>query len=83
MGLKEPTLTKKGPVIVIVERWLSLNISHIFWKRYLERKGFQVYIINLPLWRKDFADSSKKLASYIEKYNLNDVTLVGISRVVH
>lgn len=79
IGLQKPQLKNNGQVIVIVERWLSLNIRHIFWKRYLERRGFRVYLINLPLWKKDFSDSSKKLSDYIDQFGLSDIILVGIS----
>lgn len=78
-GLQKPQIANNGPVIIIVERWLSLNIRHIFWKRYLERRGFQVYLINLPLWKRDFSDSSRKLEEYINQFKLSDIVLVGIS----
>ncbi len=79
IGLQKPRFRNEGQVIVIVERWLSLNIRHIFWKRYLERRGFRVYLINLPLWRRDFSDSSMKLSEYIDQFQLSDIILVGIS----
>lgn len=69
----------KGQTIVIVERWLSVNIRHVYWKFYLERRGFNVYLANFSLWHGDFAESAKDLKKYIERKNLKDIVLVGVS----
>lgn len=68
-----------GQAIVIVERWLSINIRHVYWKYYLEKKGFNVYLANFPLRHGSFHNSSEDLKRYIEKNNLFDIVLVGIS----
>ena len=69
----------KGQTIIIVERWLSVNIRHIYWKFYLERRGFNAYLANFSLWHGDFDDSAKDLKKYIERKKLNDIILVGVS----
>lgn len=71
--------TKDGRIIVIVERWLSFNIRHLYWKYYLERKGFRVFIKNFSLWDGDFKESGLGLKKYIEQKDLKDIILVGIS----
>lgn len=70
---------KHGRTIVIVERWLSMNIKHVFWKYYLEKKGFDVHLVNLPLRKGSFDNSAHDLKRYIEKNSLDDVILIGIS----
>ncbi|MDO8269632.1 MAG: hypothetical protein Q7T54_03115 [Candidatus Levybacteria bacterium] len=69
----------QGKTIVIVERWLSINIRHLYWKYYLERKGYNVYLANFPLRLGDFHESAKHLDAYLERNELTDVTIVGIS----
>ena len=68
-----------GPTIVIVERWLSLNIRHLYWRRYLRKNGFNVHLVNFPLWQKDFEHSSYSLNNYMEEREIKNATLVGIS----
>jgi len=68
-----------GKTIVIVERWLSLNFRHLYWKYYLERKGYNVYLANFPLRLGNFHEAAGHLDSYLERNELTDVTLVGIS----
>lgn len=68
-----------GKTILIVERWFNLNIRHIYWKLYLEKRGFRVYIVNFSIWKGAFENSAVRLKKYMEKRDLNDVTLVGIS----
>jgi pimeloyl-ACP methyl ester carboxylesterase len=70
---------RNGATIVIVERWLSINIRHVYWKYYLERKGFNVYLANFPLRQGSFQSSAQDLEYYIEKNKLEDIVLVGIS----
>ena len=68
-----------GKTIVIVERWLALNFRHIYWKYYLEKKGYRVYLINFPLWYSDFSQSGQDLSKYMERLGLENVMMVGIS----
>lgn len=68
-----------GKTIVIVERWLSKNIKHIQWKSYLEKRGFRVYLANFSLYKGDFEESARDLEMYINKRNLKNIILVGIS----
>lgn len=70
---------QKGKTIIIVERWLSLNIRHLYWRRYLTKKGYRVHLINFPLWHKDFKDSSLTLSQFMKDKKITDGTLVGIS----
>ncbi len=65
--------------IVMVERWFNSNPMHKFWKRYLEEQGFDVYLINFPIYKGTFEKSAALLAEYIESLNLKNFTLVGIS----
>jgi len=77
---KEKFVSKKdGKTIVIVERWLTFNIRHLYWKYYLERKGFRVFIKNFPLRHGNFEESGGQLREYMNKHQCKDVTLVGIS----
>lgn len=68
-----------GKPLLIVERWMTVNIRHLYWKYYLQRQGFRVYILNLPLYEGRFEDSSRKLSRFINSKELSDVVLVGIS----
>lgn len=70
---------KEGKTIVIVERWLTFNIRHLYWKYYLERRGFRVLIKNFPLHRGDFEKSGAMLNQYLESHDCKDIVLVGIS----
>lgn len=70
---------KNGKTILIVERWLTFNIRHLYWKYYLEKKGFRVIIKNFSLLDGDFEKSSLKLGKYLEESNYKNVVLVGIS----
>jgi hypothetical protein len=68
-----------GKVIVIVERWFNRNFYHKRWKQYLEKQGFTVYYIHLPLLKGHFRDSAEELKKTIERYHLQHITLVGLS----
>lgn len=68
-----------GPKIVIVERWLSMNIRHVYWKYFLEKMGYNAYLANFPIRKGSFEDSALELSKYLEHHNLAHVTLVGIS----
>jgi len=65
--------------IVIIKRWFSWHILHYYWKKYLQDKGFTVYLINYPLHKMTFRESAEKLREFIEENRLKNVTLVGIS----
>ncbi len=65
--------------IVLVERWFSRNVFHLFAKRYLEKKGFRVYSLNYPMTKGSFEDSAVFLKKYLEEKNLSNVILIGIS----
>lgn len=69
----------KGTTIVIVERWMTINFRHLYWKYYLERKGYNVYLANFPIRLDDFHESAKHLDTFLERNELTNVTLVGIS----
>jgi len=67
------------PTILFVETWYTKNIHHRKWKKFLEKKGFQVQIVNFPIHKATFKESAKKLKDYIEENDFSDLTLVGIS----
>lgn len=69
----------EGKTIVIVERWLSINIRHLYWKYYLERQGYNVYLANFPLRLGNFHESAQHLDAYMDRNDLDDVIMVGIS----
>lgn len=69
----------EGQSIVIVERWVNYNIRHLYWKYYLQKQGFRVYIKNFPIYRGNFDRSSRDLENFLDSNKLNDVVLVGIS----
>jgi hypothetical protein len=68
----------KTPIIV-VQRWLDINPLHLFTKKFLEKKGFTVYNINLPLLKGTFSESARKLKLFIDEKKLSNIILVGIS----
>jgi len=68
-----------GQTIIIVERWLSINLRHLYWKYYLERKGYSVFLANFPIYKGGFQESALHLEKYIQRHNLTDITIVGIS----
>lgn len=65
--------------IVIYEQWFIRNSMHILMKKYLERKGFSVYWTNYSIFKGGYNEGAKYLHDFIEKNNLHDVVLVGIS----
>lgn len=79
LNSKKPKFDRNKKTIVIVERWISLNVRHLYWRRYLQKNGYNVYLINFPIWKKDFLDSSGMLDRYLKSNRLEKVTLVGIS----
>lgn len=73
-----PTPNQKHPVI-FVERWFFRNVFHLFLKKYLEERGFLVYILNYPLYRGTFDDAALALKEFIAKNELSNIILIGIS----
>lgn len=69
---------KKYPV-VFVHGWFTQNVFYACFKRYLERKGFAVYMTNFGLHLGDLTKLGKRLARYLEERQLEEVVLVGIS----
>lgn len=67
------------PTIVIVERWFNENVLHVYWKKYLEKKGFRVYLLNFYLPYGTFEESAGKLKKFVDEERLEDFYLVGIS----
>ena len=67
------------PTIVIVERWFNENVLHVYWKKYLESKGFRVYLLNFYLPQGTFEQSAEKLKQFIDAEKLENIVLVGIS----
>lgn len=74
---KSPTDPKQ--TIVIVERWFTTHPYHKFWKNYLEKQGFEVYIVNFPIYKGSFEESAVKLKEYIDNLSLENIVLAGIS----
>lgn len=70
--------TQKYPII-LVERWFSRNVLHYFPKKYLEKKGFKVYLLNYPLTKGTFEDATGNLQRFMEENNIYDAILIGIS----
>lgn len=68
-----------GSKIVIVERWFSMNIRHLYWKYFLERQGYNAHLVNFPIRNGSFEESATELSRYLEHHNLSNITLVGIS----
>lgn len=68
-----------GKKIVLVHGWLTSNLPYIFLKRYLENKGFSVYMPNISLMASDLNKESMNLKEYIETNKLENFTLVGLS----
>jgi pimeloyl-ACP methyl ester carboxylesterase len=68
-----------GETIVIIERWLHMNIFHLIGKRYLESKGFRVYLVSHILSKGSFESSAQRLKDFIDSKQLRDFTLVGVS----
>lgn len=67
------------PTILFVETWYTKNVHHRKWKKFLEKKGFQVQIANFPIHKGTFQESAQKLKEYIDENDFSDLILVGIS----
>lgn len=71
--------SKYKTAVLMVERWFRRNPLHFFMKIYLEKRGFDVYCLNLPLLEGTFEESGARLRDFIEEKKLDSVILVGIS----
>ena len=69
----------EGQKIVFVHGWLTSNLPLLFFKRYLESRGFSVYMSNVGLLTTDLNKGSINLKEYIEKKKLKGFILVGFS----
>ena len=65
--------------IVFVEQWFSQNIYHYFMKRYLEEKGFRVYMFNKSLFIGGIDDGAIALEKFIVQHKIEKAILLGIS----
>lgn len=70
---------KQKKVIVIVKSWLNNTAIHLYWKKYLEKKDFMVYIVHFPLQKGSFDDKAKKLVSFMSSKGIKNATMVGVS----
>ncbi len=69
--------TIKSPIIITTGGFTAVILYSKF-KKYLEKKGFEVHVINF-VSTKGIEFSAKSLSEYVERNNLSNVTLVGIS----
>lgn len=76
---EEKHIVGNDKTIILVERWANPHIMHRFWKGYLERKGFSVYLVSFSLLRGSFQESAEKLRQFIHERKLQNITLVGLS----
>ncbi|MGE5041596.1 MAG: esterase/lipase family protein [Candidatus Levyibacteriota bacterium] len=74
--LENPTHTTP---IVIVHGWMTGNVLYLFFKWYLEKKGFRVYMPNLGLQMEDLHIYPKILSNYLKEKQIKEPVLVGIS----
>lgn len=65
--------------ILIVETWFTKNIHHKKWETLLKRRGFDVHIVNFPIYKGTFEESAKKLKEYIDENEFSNIVLVGLS----
>ncbi len=70
--------TKDNP-IVFIHGWKTQNLAHFPMKKYLEKKGFAVYMTNFGLQIGGITKLAKRLKEYINDRELNNVVLVGAS----
>lgn len=69
--------TIKSPVLIVTGGFTAAILYFPF-KKYLEAKGFEVHVINFSS-TKGIEYSAKNISDYLEKHNLSNVILVGIS----
>ncbi len=73
-----PHPTQKTPII-LVHGWMTGNVLYVPFKKYLEKKGFQVFMPSFGLQMEDLHVYPKQLARYIEKNEIKNPVIVGIS----
>ncbi len=76
---KPSTLQHSKGTIVIVECWFQSNAYHALWQNYLEKKGFQTYLLSFNDMDEGFESTAKKLNLQIESLGIKNFSLVGIS----
>lgn len=69
----------QGVSIILVEHWFSQNIYHYFLKKYLEKKGYRVYLFNSSLLRNSIEKGAAELRSFLKRKEIENCILVGIS----
>ncbi len=73
-----PNPTEKTPII-LVHGWMTGNVLYLPFKKYLEKKGFQVFMPSFGLQMEDLHIYPKQLAKYIEDKKIKNPVIVGIS----
>lgn len=73
------TSPKEKTPIVIVHGWMTGNILYLPFKKYLEKKGFQVYLPSFGLQMEDLHTYPKMLAEYLNQKKIKNPVIVGIS----
>lgn len=76
---KEYKSQNKGQDMIIVERWMTVNIRHLYWRHYLQRQGFRVFIINFPIYKSNFEASAMRLSNFMKMHDIKKSIMVGIS----
>src|SRR3989344_2434640 len=70
--------TQKTPIILI-HGWMTGNILYLWFKIYLEKKGFEVHIPNFGLQMGNLHKYPHVLNIYIKDKNIKNPVIVGIS----
>lgn len=70
--------SKKIP-IVIIEQWFARTISHMFLKRFLEERNFQVYVFTYSSLNGGIDDGAYHLSQFMNNRHINQCVLVGVS----
>jgi len=69
---------KKFP-IVLVHGLLNQNLLYYFFKKHLEKQGYQVYMPNIGLLTGDISKSAHKLSDFFAKKSISNAILIGAS----
>lgn len=65
--------------IVLVERWLNTHATRKRWQQYMQEKGYVVYLVNFKIQDGSFEESATALHDFLEREQIKDAVLVGIS----
>lgn len=76
---KSAVPTHPKGTIVIVECWFLPNSYHALWQNYLEKKGYQTFLLTYTDMNESFEITAAKLNSQIKELKIENFTLVGIS----